>query len=184
LDMKNERIRNIAYWTTTIFGPASFVIGGVLNLTQSEQVVSTMHHLGYPAYFASVLGMWKLLGAIAIVVPGFRRLKEWAYAGFFFDLTSAAISRAAAGDSAADVAAPLIFLALVLVSWALRPASRTLVAPPVDERVFVDPGQAGQVGQSRERKAFALQATYGPGRSQASRNARAAAVALGSSTTL
>jgi len=126
--MKNEQIKNIAYWTTTILGPASFVIGGVLNLSQTEQVVATMHHLGYPVYFASLLGIWKLLGAIAIVVPGLPRLKEWAYAGFFFDLTAAAVSRAAVGDGAGDIVAPLVFLALVLASWALRPASRTLAA--------------------------------------------------------
>jgi uncharacterized membrane protein len=126
--MKNERIKNIAYWTTTILGPASFVIGGVLNLTQSDQVVSVMNHLGYPVYFASILGMWKLLGAVAIVVPRFPGLKEWAYAGFFFDLTAAAASHAAVGDSAADIVAPLVFLALVIASWALRPASRTLAA--------------------------------------------------------
>ena len=127
--MNNEKIKNIAYWVTTIFGPASFVIGGVLNLTQAEQVVSVLNHLGYPAYFASILGMWKLLGAIAVVIPRFPRLKEWAYAGFFFDLTAAAVSRAAVGDSAADIVAPLVFLALVLASWALRPASRTLAGP-------------------------------------------------------
>jgi uncharacterized membrane protein YphA (DoxX/SURF4 family) len=131
--MKNERIKNIAYWTTTILGPASFVIGGVLNLTQSDQVVSVMNHLGYPVYFASILGMWKLLGAVAIVVPRFPRLKEWAYAGFFFDLTAAAASHAAVGDSAADIVAPLVFLALVIASWALRPASRTLAAMAVRE---------------------------------------------------
>jgi uncharacterized membrane protein YphA (DoxX/SURF4 family) len=132
--VKNERIKNIAYWVTTIFGPASFVIGGVLYLTETEQAVSTLNHLGYPAYFASILGIWKLLGAIAIVVPRFPRLKEWAYAGFFFDLTAAAVSRAAVGDSAADIIAPLVFLALVLASWALRPASRTLAATAVRER--------------------------------------------------
>jgi uncharacterized membrane protein YphA (DoxX/SURF4 family) len=132
--VKNEKIKNIAYWVTTIFGPASFVIGGVLNLTQAEQVVSVLNHLGYPAYFASILGMWKLLGAIAVVIPGFPRLKEWAYAGFFFDLTAAAVSRAAVGDSAADIVAPLVFLALVLASWALRPASRRLAATAVPER--------------------------------------------------
>jgi uncharacterized membrane protein YphA (DoxX/SURF4 family) len=132
--MRNETIKNIAYWATTILGPASFVIGGVLNLTQTEQVVSVMTHLGYPAYFASILGIWKLLGAIAIVMPRFPRLKEWAYAGFFFDLTAAAVSHAAVGDSAVDIAMPLVFLALVLASWALRPASRTLRAPADRER--------------------------------------------------
>jgi uncharacterized membrane protein YphA (DoxX/SURF4 family) len=128
--MKTQTIKNVAYWTTTILGPASFVIGGVLNLSQSEQVAATMHHLGYPLYFASILGAWKLLGAIAIVVPGLPRVKEWTYAGFFFDLTAAAVSRAAVGDSTADVVAPLVFLALVLASWALRPSSRKLAAAP------------------------------------------------------
>jgi uncharacterized membrane protein YphA (DoxX/SURF4 family) len=126
--MSNDRIRKIAFWTTTIFGPVSFVIGGVLHLTQSEQVVEGLRHLGYPAYFAVLLGTWKLLGALVIAAPGLPRLKEWAYAGFFFDLTAAAYSRAAVGDSAADVIAPLVFLALVLTSWRLRPASRKLDA--------------------------------------------------------
>ena len=126
--MKRQTVRTVAFWTATIFGPASFVIGGVLNLSQSQQVAETMHHLGYPLYFASILGFWKLAGAIAIVAPGWPRLKEWAYAGFFFDLTAAAASRAAVGDSAADVIAPLMFLALVMASWALRPSSRKLEA--------------------------------------------------------
>jgi uncharacterized membrane protein YphA (DoxX/SURF4 family) len=124
--MNREKIKNIAYWLTTIFGPASFVIGGTLLLLHKGQAVATLVHLGYPAYFASILGVWKFLGAIAIVVPRFPRLKEWAYAGFFFDLTSAAVSRAFVGDSPADIAAPLVFLALVFASWALRPASRKL----------------------------------------------------------
>jgi uncharacterized membrane protein YphA (DoxX/SURF4 family) len=96
--VNNEKIKHIAYWMTTIFGPASFVIGGVLHVAQTEQVVSTLSHLGYPAYFALILGVWKVLGAIAIVVPRFPRLKEWAYAGFVFDLAAAAFSRAAVGD--------------------------------------------------------------------------------------
>jgi uncharacterized membrane protein YphA (DoxX/SURF4 family) len=134
--MKKETIKTVAYWIMTIFGPASFVIGGVLGLTQSDQVLSTMTHLGYPVYFASILGLWKLLGAIAIVMPGVPRLKEWAYAGFFFDLTAAALSRAAVGDSAGDIVAPLGFLVLVLASWALRPASRTLAGPAARERAY------------------------------------------------
>jgi uncharacterized membrane protein YphA (DoxX/SURF4 family) len=133
--MKRQTIRNVAFWTTTILGPASFVIGGVLNLSQSEQVAVSMHHLGYPMYFASILGFWKLAGAIAIVAPGWPRLKEWAYAGFFFDLTAAAASRAAVGDSAADVIAPLVFLALVMTSWALRPSSRKLVSTSIPGRL-------------------------------------------------
>jgi uncharacterized membrane protein YphA (DoxX/SURF4 family) len=90
--------------------------------------MSTLQHLGYPLYFATLAGAWKILGALAIVAPGLPRLKEWAYAGFFFELTAAAFSHASVGDSAADIIAPLGFLALVAASWALRPASRRLAS--------------------------------------------------------
>jgi hypothetical protein len=126
--MNRQLLRTAAFWTATIFGPASFVIGGVINLKGGPDVTATMAHLGYPLYFAAILGAWKLLGALAIASPGLPRLKEWAYAGFVFDLSAAAASRAAVGDAAADIAAPLVFLALVLASWALRPASRRLPA--------------------------------------------------------
>jgi uncharacterized membrane protein YphA (DoxX/SURF4 family) len=127
--MTRERAKNVAYWITTIFGPASFVIGGVLHLLLTPDVVATLRHLGYPTYFALILGVGKLLGAVAIVIPRFPRLKEWAYAGFFFDLSAAAFSRAAVGDSAVDIIAPLVFLSLVMASWALRPDSRRLASP-------------------------------------------------------
>jgi DoxX-like protein len=126
--MTNDRIKTTAFWVATVFGPTSFLIGGVLHLTQADQVAVTLQHLGYPAYFASLLGVWKLAGAIVITAPRLPRLKEWAYAGFFFDLTAAAFSRAAVGDGAGEIIAPLVFLALVLTSWALRPASRRLAS--------------------------------------------------------
>ena len=115
-------MKTAAYWVATILGPASFVIGGYLHLTRDPQVMTTLAHLGYPPYFATIMGVWKLLGAIAIVAPGFPRLKEWAYAGFFFDLTGAAATRAFVGDGVVDIIAPLAFLALVAASWALQPA--------------------------------------------------------------
>ncbi len=124
--MKRERIKTMTYWAATVFGPASFVIGGVIGLTHGAEMLNNLAHLGYPAYFSTILGAWKLLGAIAIVAPGFPRLKEWAYAGFFFDLTAAAYSHAVVGDSAADILAPVAFLVLVGASWALRPESRKL----------------------------------------------------------
>jgi uncharacterized membrane protein YphA (DoxX/SURF4 family) len=131
--------RTVAFWVVTILGPASFVIGGYLHLIRDPQVMATLAHLGYPPYFATILGTWKLLGAIAIVVPGLPRLKEWAYAGFFFDLTGAAATRAFVGDGIGEVVAPLVFLALVMASWALRPATRTLSQVPVNlqEPAFV-----------------------------------------------
>jgi DoxX-like protein len=143
--MTREKARTIAYWVTTILGPSSFVIGGYLHLTRDPQVMATLAHLGYPPYFAAIMGAWKLLGAIAITVPGIPRVKEWAYAGFFFDLSGAAATRAFVGDGAGDIAAPLVFLALVAASWALRPASRQLgstaaapgAAVNLQEAVFV-----------------------------------------------
>ena len=123
------KTRIAAYWLTTIFGPASFVIGGYLNLSRDPQVMATMAHLGYPAYFATIIGFWKLAGAIAIAVPGVpRTVKEWAYAGFFFDLTGAALTRAFVGDGIGDIVAPLVFLGLVLASRALQPARRPVPA--------------------------------------------------------
>ena len=137
--MNTSNAKTIAYWVVTIFGPASFVIGGYLHLTRDPQVMATLTHLGYPAYFATIMGAWKLLGAIAIVVPGFPRVKEWAYAGFFFDLTGAAATRAFVGDGAADIVAPLVFLGLVMASRALAPARRKIPAETVNpgEAVFV-----------------------------------------------
>jgi uncharacterized membrane protein YphA (DoxX/SURF4 family) len=136
--MTTGRIKTIAYWTTTLLGPASFVMGGVIQITQSDEAVAMMRHLGYPVYFLTILGVWKLLGAVVTVIPRTPRLKEWAYAGFCFDLTAAAASHAYVGGTASDIIAPLVFLALVLASWALRPASRRLVAAPVPRRVAAD----------------------------------------------
>lgn len=126
--MDNKRIKTIAYWVTTILGPASFVIGGFLFTTHGAQQAEQLSHLGFPPYMLTVLGIWKLLGVIAIVIPRFPRLKEWAYAGFFFDLTGAAASHIFSGDGLAVAAQPLVFLALVIASWALRPPGRKLVS--------------------------------------------------------
>ena len=124
--MTKQQVKTAAFWATTILGPTSFVIGGVLGLMGGPEVVEGTRHLGYPLYFVTILSTWKLLGAIAITAPGLPRVKEWAYAGFFFDLTAAAVSHAAVGDSAGDIVAPLVFLALVAASYLLRPAGRTL----------------------------------------------------------
>src|SRR5690349_21202520 len=105
--MTKPQAKTAAFWATTILGPTSFVIGGVLGLVGGQEVVDATRHLGYPLYFVTILSAWKLLGAIAITAPGLARVKEWAYAGFFFDLTAAAISHAAVGDGAGDIISPL-----------------------------------------------------------------------------
>jgi len=126
--MSKARYKQIAFWITTILGPISFVVGGFLFVTHGEQQVEVLNHLGYPTYFLSILGFWKLLGALIIAIPGLPRVKEWAYAGFFFELSGAAASHAFSGSSLAEIVQPLVFLALVIASWALRPPGRKLYA--------------------------------------------------------
>ena len=119
--------RNVAYWITTIL--VAFFIGGG-GIAQVAHVRGTVygftHLLGYPAYFVTILGVWKVLGPIAILVPRFPRLKEWAYAGIFFDLTGAAASNAAVRGSAFHVLVPLVLAGIAVASWALRPPSRVI----------------------------------------------------------
>jgi hypothetical protein len=124
------RSRTITYWITTAL--IAFFIGGG-GASQLWQFYAHPHAvvpaLGYPMYFFGILGFWKVLGAIAILVPRFPRLKEWAYAGIFFDLTGAAASCAAVGGYGAygfHVLAPIILAFLAMVSWYFRPPSRTL----------------------------------------------------------
>ena len=124
------KAKNIAYWTTTILVAFSIGSGGVAQLARLPGTVDGfVHILGYPLYFVTILGFWKVLGAIAILVPRFPRLKEWAYAGIFFDLTGAAASSAAVGGYGAyafHIVAPLILAVLTVASWALRPQSRRI----------------------------------------------------------
>ena len=104
--------KNIAYWTTTVLVAFS-MSGGAAQLARVPGVVDGfVRVLGYPPYFVTILGFWKVCGAIAIVVPRFLRLKEWAYAGIFFDLTGAAASSAAVGGRAFHILAPLIVAVL------------------------------------------------------------------------
>jgi uncharacterized membrane protein YphA (DoxX/SURF4 family) len=124
----NDKARNIGYWVATGLLGLAFLAGGAGDLSRSPQVLEGMAHLGYPVYFATILGVWKVLGAVALLAPRFPRLKEWAYAGIFFDLTGASISHAASGDDAGKVITPLVLLAIAAASWALRPESRKLAS--------------------------------------------------------
>jgi uncharacterized membrane protein YphA (DoxX/SURF4 family) len=122
--MNSKTTKYVAYWLTTALLALDFGVGGVFQVLRSPQVMQAMTHLGYPAYFVTLLGVWKLLGALALVAPGLPRLKEWAYAGVLFDLTSAAVSLFAVGDGVGTASLPLLFAGLALASYALRPSSR------------------------------------------------------------
>ena len=123
------KTKSIVYWTTTIL-VAFFMSGGVAQLVQYRaNPHGVVPALGYPMYFFAILGIWKVLGAIAILVPRYPRLKEWAYAGIFFDLTGAAASCAWVGGYGAygfHVIAPLMIAGITVASWALRPESRRI----------------------------------------------------------
>jgi uncharacterized membrane protein YphA (DoxX/SURF4 family) len=121
-------MRSIGYWTTTILIALAFLSGGAAYLSRADVPLRGMAELGYPAYFVTLLGVWKVLGGLAILTPRLPRLKEWAYAGIAFDLTGAAFSHGAVGDPAAKVIIPLVLLGIAAASWALRPASRKLDA--------------------------------------------------------
>jgi hypothetical protein len=120
------KAQTVAYWVTTGLTAALFLFGGFSDLSRSPQVIEGMNHLGYPAYFVSLLGTWKLLGAVAILAPRFPLLKEWAYAGMFFDMSGAAVSHASSGDPLGRVIFPVLLLVVLAASWALRPSSRRL----------------------------------------------------------
>ena len=119
-----------AYWTTTVLLAFFIGSGGLVQIAQFKgNPHGVVPQLGYPMFFFAIIGFWKMLGAIAILVPRFPRLKEWAYAGIFFDLTGAAVSCAAVGGYGAyafHVVAPLLIAGLTVASWALRPQSRTI----------------------------------------------------------
>ena len=122
------KTRTIGYWAATALTAFAFGSGGAMDLAAPPDMLAGMQHLGYPAYFLTILGVWKVLGAAAVVAPRLPRLKEWAYAGIAFDLTGASLSHAMAGDDAGKVITPLVLLAIAAASWALRPADRVLGA--------------------------------------------------------
>lgn len=124
----NSKRNNVIYWLSTALLAFAFAAGGYADLVAGPDMVAGMTHLGYPLYFLTILGTWKVLGAIAIVVPKMPRLKEWAYAGMVFDLTGAAASHLASGDAISHVMTPVVLLAVVAASWAFRPASRRLAS--------------------------------------------------------
>jgi uncharacterized membrane protein YphA (DoxX/SURF4 family) len=120
------KAQSIGYWICTVLIGLSFLSGGAAHLLSVPQVVEGITHLGYPAYFVTILGIWKVLGAAAILIPGFVLIKEWAYAGMFFELTGATASHVASGSDVRHIVVPLMLAALVVASWALRPESRRL----------------------------------------------------------
>ena len=123
----------ITYWISTLWLASGMLATGVLQLLKmkaegavSPPGVEGIQHLGYPIYFLTILGIWKILGVIALLAPKSPLIKEWAYAGFFFTMSGAIFSHLAVGDPVKELFPSFLLLVLTVVSWYFRPASRKL----------------------------------------------------------
>lgn len=114
----------IIYWIVTIFLSFGMLAGGIQQLLQIGGYVEIIKELGYPKYLLSILGVWKILGVIAILIPKSPLLKEWAYAGFFFAMSGATVSHFAFGQSITDALPSIVLLLVIVLSWYFRPESR------------------------------------------------------------
>jgi DoxX-like family len=116
-------MKKTAYWISTIFVAFIMTTSGVLALTHAPAMMKALAHLGYPAYFSDLLGVAKLAGVCVLLVPGWARLKEWAYAGFGITILSACYSHLLSGDGLLALE-PLITFVALLASYLTRPSSR------------------------------------------------------------
>ena len=125
--MTPTKRNKIIYWSATIWLALGMLSTGIVQLFKTPADVDAMTRLGYPGYLLTILGIWKILGVIALLIPKFPLLKEWAYAGFFFAMSGAVFSHVANGDSAKEFFGPVLLLILTVVSWYFRPIERKLV---------------------------------------------------------
>ena len=125
--MTPTKRNKIIYWVATIWLALGMLSTGIVQLLKVKEEVDMMTHLGYPIYFLTMLGVWKMLGIVTVLIPKFPLLKEWAYAGFFFAMSGAIFSHLASGDEAKDFFGPTLLLILTVVSWYFRPAERKLI---------------------------------------------------------
>lgn len=126
-DLEKPRKSNqIIYWIATIFLSIGMLAGGIQQMLQIGGYNEIVTQLGYPLYLLSILGVWKILAVITILLPKFLLLKEWAYAGFFFVMSGAFISHFAVGQGLQDAFPALVLLLMTVLSWYFRPAHRKL----------------------------------------------------------
>lgn len=136
-------IRPSIFWGATFVIVFELTAGSVWNLLTIEWVEVQLRHLGYPHFFAYILGVWQAGAAVAIIVPRFPLVKEWAYVGAFFLWSGAVASHLSVGDGPATWWPPLIFATCAIVSWVLRPTDRRLPGTRLRRDRSADAGQAG-----------------------------------------
>ena len=118
----------IIYWISTIWLALGMLSTEAVQLFKLKADVDQITHLGYPVYLLTILGVWKILGVGAVLIPKFPLLKEWAYAGFFFAMSGAVFSHIASGDSMSEIFPSLLLLILTALSWYFRPADRKIIS--------------------------------------------------------
>ncbi|MFD0940682.1 DoxX family protein [Pedobacter boryungensis] len=118
--MATIKSTKIIYWITTIWLSLGMLSTGIVQVLKIKDEVAMFTHLGYPSYLLTILGIWKILGVIVILIPRFPILKEWAYAGFFFTMSGAIFSHLATSDNSKDFFGPTLLLTLTLLSWYFR----------------------------------------------------------------
>jgi hypothetical protein len=123
-----SRARTVAYWVFTALVAQEMVAATMWAFLSPWFVLENLSHLGYPYYLQSILGIWALPCALALMAPAFGTLKEWAYAGAFFDYSGAVMSHAWVGDGPEGWGAPLVFTIFTVASWTLRPTDRRAVS--------------------------------------------------------
>jgi uncharacterized membrane protein YphA (DoxX/SURF4 family) len=126
--MTSTKRNKIIYWVATLWLALGMISTAIVQVIQMEEEVTMIKELGFPAYLLIILGIWKILGVIAILTPKFPLVKEWAYAGFFFIMTGAVISHIVVGDEATTLFGPLLLLVLTVTSWYFRPEERKISA--------------------------------------------------------
>lgn len=118
----------IIYWVATLWLALGMTSTGVVQFIKMKEEADMFAHLGYPDYLLTMLGVWKILGVVAVLVPRLPLVKEWAYAGFFFAMSGAVWSHLAVGDGGKELFGPVLLIVLTAVSWYFRPADRKLVS--------------------------------------------------------
>ena len=126
---------NLGYRLTTGLFCLAILPGAIGDLVQPEMVVEMMEAIDLPLYILTLIGIWKLLGVVALAMPRFRRINEWAYAGFFFDLTGAVWVHLAGGDPVSSVIPAAVLLVPLGASYMLRDAAESAAVAPATQAV-------------------------------------------------
>jgi len=123
-----KKRNKIIYWSSTVLIVLGMLPGGIGQIFHAKWSLDLIRPLGYPEYILTIIGTWKVLGSIVLLIPKFPLIKEWAYAGFFFVMSGAVFSHLASGESMNKIGSPLVLLVLIVFSWYFRPADRKMIS--------------------------------------------------------